>query len=140
MKKKKYRWITIILLVLLVASIYFYVNSIRISGVSDNGMWKVVYKKSLDEAEQGEWYGSIKQLNKQEVKVKGIKWLENGKTIADFTEFNEGRDEAGAETRLNPFYVEDLYGSNPPKKGYTYMISVIWEKDGKMHEDNFEIN
>ena len=137
--KKKY--FIVVLLIIFLGIIYFTFSTSSMKGVSDNGTWRVVYKKIKEIEAGGSWRVSVTQVDEKEVNVKKLEFLENDKVISERNEFYEGRDIDGTEYTLHPFSFPDLYYGDAPKKDFSYSVIIIWEDEqGKTHEDKIELN
>ena len=138
LKKKKYLLLAG-LFIILFSGVYRYYDSVSMSGISENKMWKATYKKNLDESEPTAWLGKLKQKNERNVDVKSIVFLEDDKILMKTTLFPEGRAEDGSVITLHPFS-SDFYLGDAPKKSHDYKVSVTWEENKKAYTDTFEIH
>ncbi|MFJ7753652.1 hypothetical protein ACQKGI_09020 [Peribacillus muralis] len=136
--KKKNIFIVGILFFVIFVGLYWYSSSGKISGKSENGMWKATYKEIRDISEGYGWEASIKQSSKnKDAVVKKVIFKEDDKVLVEVTDFTPGESEDGKVTKINPLDYPDFYQADAPKKGLTYRISVTWEKNNKQHTDTF---
>ncbi|MGE7602588.1 hypothetical protein ACQKL5_08760 [Peribacillus sp. NPDC097675] len=126
----------IIPLALIVICVYWYLSNTVISGTSENGMWKVTYKKNSDASEPYGWEGHLYQRNNDNVTVKSIIVEENDTIDTRIDGFEEGRSEDGKVTDLQPFS-DNFYLGHKPPKGTS--VSVVWELNDKTHTDIVKI-
>ncbi|MGE6611910.1 DUF4944 domain-containing protein [Peribacillus sp. NPDC076916] len=139
--KKKNILIVVLLFFMILVGLYWYSSSGKISGKSENNMWKATYKKNRDPSEVYGWVASIKQSNKnKDAVVKKIIFQEEDKVLAEVTDFAPGKSEDGVVHKINPLDYPDFYQADAPKKGLTYKISVTWEKNNKQHTDTFTLD
>ncbi|MCK1992096.1 hypothetical protein GW626_17225 [Peribacillus muralis] len=139
--KKKNIFIVGLLFFVIFVGLYWYSSSGKISGKSENGIWKVTYKEIRDVSEGYGWVASIKQSNKsKDAVVKKVIFQEDDKVLVEVTDFAAGKREDGVVTKVNPLDYPDFYQADAPKKGLTYKISVTWEKNNKQHTDTFTLD
>lgn len=136
--KKSY--LIIVLIIIFVGIIYFAFSTPSLKGTSDDGTWKVVYKKIKEAEAGGAWLVSVTQVDDKEVNVKKLQFIENDKLITDRDEFFEGRDTDDTVYTLHPFSYPRLYFGEPPNEDSIYFVVIIWEDEkGKTHEDKIEL-
>lgn len=125
----------------ILAIVYWDYTESTMKGNSENGIWKAVYKKQRIGGTPIGWKASIEQKNKENITVKKLRFLEDGKVLVETTTFYEGRDTVdGTEYSLHPFSYPDLYFGDAPKKGLSYQIQIIWEdRSGNAHNDQIKL-
>lgn len=130
----------LVLLLIFLGIMYLDFSTPNIKGTSDDGTWKVVYKKINEVEAGGAWVVSVTQADEKEVNVKKLEFLENNKVISDRNEFYEGTDIDATVYTLHPFSYPDLYYGDAPKEESSYFVVITWEDaQDKAHEDKIEL-
>jgi hypothetical protein len=133
-------YVPFVLLLIFAGIIYLSFPAPSLKGSSDDGTWKVVYKKMKEIEAGGAWVVSVTQTDDEEVNVEKLEFLENDKVISDRDEFYEGKDIDDTVYTLHPFSFPDLYYGEPPNEDSTYFVVIRWkDAHGKTHEDKIEL-
>lgn len=130
----------IVAVIVIFSAIYLYRSSGRITGTSNDDMWKAAYIENRDAIEPTGWVASLKQKNKEEVEVKKLRFLEDDKVLAEHSKFHQGRSEDGIEYSRHPFSYPDFYLGDSPNKSHEYKVQITYQKEGRDYEDTIVLD
>ncbi|MFL0507477.1 hypothetical protein ACH0B5_17180 [Ureibacillus sp. 179-F W5.1 NHS] len=137
----KFYGVLVLTIIIAIGCFVFWTNSQnKLQGTSENEIWEAEYKNEKIGGSSIGWKVSVQQLNKEELTVKKLLFLEDDKKIFEQLKFQNGIDIDGTKYSLHPFSYPNLYFGDAPKDNVDYTIEIVWvDQSGNEHTDKIEL-